>query len=96
MLVKSFSALAVLAFAATAIAEPMPYQPRLMKTSVRALFGRQETPGYQPSSSQCGEGSTCAEACGAGYTTCASSDEQVHCYNSAANEVCCPNMSGSK
>ena len=97
MLVKSFSALAVLAFAAQAIAEPMPYKPKLMKASVRDLFGyvrRQEIPGYQPSSSMCGTGDTCAEACGAGYTTCTSTDDQIHCYNPSANEVCCPDLSG--
>lgn len=99
MLVKSFSALAALAFAAHVVAEPMPYKPKLMKTSVRELFGvvrRQDSPGYQPTAAVCGTGNTCAEACGAGYETCASSDEQVHCFNPTANELCCPDQSGSK
>ena len=99
MLVKSISALAALAFAAHVAAEPMPYKAQVMKMSVRELFGvarRQDTPGYQPEQAVCGIGNTCEEACGAGYTTCASKDNQVHCYNPAAAEICCPNQSGSK
>lgn len=98
MLVKSISALAVLAFAAQAIAEPKPYKPMLMKSSVRDLFGvvrRQDTPGYQPSQAVCGTGATCEAACGAGYQTCASTDDSVHCYNPSINEICCPDQSGS-
>lgn len=96
---KTFATLAVLALAAQAVAEHKPYKPQLMKTSVRDLFGvvrRQDQPGYQPSQSVCGEGPTCEAACGAGYTTCASTDNAVHCYNPAAKEICCPDKSGSK
>jgi hypothetical protein len=99
MLVKSIAALAALAFAANVAAEPRPYKPNMMKTSARDLFGvvrRQENPGYQPEQAVCGTGKTCEEACGAGYTTCASSDSQVHCFNPAAGEVCCPDKSGSR
>jgi len=98
MLAKSLSALAVLAFAAQAVAEPKPYKPQVYKTSVRDLFGvvrRADQPGYQPSSSVCGAGPTCEAACGAGYMTCASTDEAVHCYNPAAKEICCPDKSGN-
>jgi hypothetical protein len=98
MLTKSFSALAVLALAVHVAAEPAPYKPMIMKTSVRQLFGvvrRDDTPGYQPTQAVCGDGLTCEEACGAGYTTCASTDEEVHCYNPAAAEICCPNESGN-
>ncbi|KAK0643236.1 hypothetical protein B0T16DRAFT_415550 [Cercophora newfieldiana] len=96
MLAK-LSALAVLALAAQAVAEHKPYKPQFMKTSVRDLFGvvrRQDQPGYKPSSSECGVGPTCAAACGAGYETCASTDEAIHCFNKAAQETCCPNLSG--
>jgi hypothetical protein len=95
---KSFATLAVLALAAQAVAEHKPYKPQFMKTSVRDLFGvvrRQDQPGYQPSQSVCGEGPTCEAACGAGYTTCASTDDAVHCYNPAAKEICCPDQSGN-
>jgi len=98
MLVKSIAALAALTFAASVAAEPMPYQPSMMKTSTRALFGivrRQDDSGYQPEQTQCGSGNTCAEACGAGYETCVSKDSAVHCFNPAAGEVCCPDQSGS-
>ncbi|KAK1752170.1 hypothetical protein QBC47DRAFT_405372 [Echria macrotheca] len=94
MLVK-LSALAALALAAHVAAEPAPYKPQLMKTSLRDLFRRDDTPGYQPTAAVCGTGATCAEACGAGYETCASSDEQVHCFNPGAAEICCPNGSGN-
>lgn len=98
MLVKSASALAVLAFAAHASAsEAMPYKP-LMRMSVRQMFGlvrRQDDAGYQPTQAVCGTGNTCAEACGAGYEACTSSDEMVHCFNPGA-QTCCPDASGSK
>ncbi|KAM7220958.1 hypothetical protein V8F06_003682 [Rhypophila decipiens] len=96
MLVKSFTTLAAFALAVNAAAEPRPYKP-LMKMSVRQLFGvvrRQDNPGYQPEQAVCGDGNTCEEACGAGYSECASKDLEIHCYNSAA-QTCCPNKSGN-
>jgi len=98
MLVKSVAAFAALTFAANVAAEPMPYQPSMMKASSRSLFGvvRRQELGYQPEQAVCGAGATCEQACGAGYTTCSSTDSQVHCFNPAAGEVCCPNKSGSK
>lgn len=97
MLVKSIAAFAALTLAAGVAAEPAPYKPGNMKMSTRDLFGvvrRQDTPGYQPEQAACNEGATCEEACGAGYQTCASVDSQIHCFNPAAGEVCCPNQSG--
>lgn len=97
MLAKSISALAVLAFAAhVSASEPMPYKP-IMKMSIHQMFGfsRRQTDGYQPTQSVCGEGATCAQACGAGYTTCASKDSTIHCYNPDAKQTCCPDNSGS-
>jgi len=98
MLAKSVSALAVFALAAhvSAAPEKMPYKP-LMKMSVHEMFGiaRRQSDGYQPTQSVCGEGATCADACGAGYDTCASSDTTIHCYNPAAKQTCCPDNTGS-
>lgn len=97
MLAKSVSALAVLAFAAhVSASEPMPYKP-LMKMSVHQMFGlgRRQTDGYQPTQSVCGVGATCADACGAGYITCASSDSTIHCFNPDAKQTCCPDNSGN-
>lgn len=98
MLVKPVSALAVLALAAhVGASEPMPYKP-LMKMSIHQMFGfgrRQDGSGYQPTQSVCGAGATCAEACGAGYTTCASTDSTVHCYNPDAKQTCCPDGTGN-
>ncbi|KAK4125967.1 hypothetical protein N657DRAFT_670121 [Parathielavia appendiculata] len=97
MLIKSLAAIAALTFAAN-VAAMKPYKPSMMKTSERELFGvvrRQDTPGYQPGQAMCGAGATCEEACGAGYTTCASTDNQVHCFNPTVGEVCCPDKSGN-
>jgi hypothetical protein len=97
MLVKSFAALAALAFAANVAAEPKPYKPSMVKTSARDLFGivRRQDEGYQPDEAACGEGNTCAEACGAGYETCAPANDQIHCFNPTVGEICCPDLSGS-
>jgi hypothetical protein len=95
MLVKSIAALAALSFAANVAAEPVFFKPAM---SARSLFGvvrRDENPGYQPEQAMCNNGNTCAEACGGGYETCSSSDDEVHCFNPAAGEKCCPNKSGS-
>ncbi|KAL2141286.1 hypothetical protein VTI28DRAFT_2621 [Corynascus sepedonium] len=97
MLVKSIAALAALTLAANVAAEPMPYKPSMMRTSTRDLFGvvrRQDDSGYQPDQEQCGEGSTCAEACGAGYEVCTSKDKLTHCYNPTVGEICCPDQNG--
>ncbi|KAK4199408.1 hypothetical protein QBC40DRAFT_307493 [Triangularia verruculosa] len=97
MLAKSITALAALALAVNVAAE-QPYKPQLVKMSTRSLFSigrRQDAPGYQPEQAVCGEGNTCEEACGAGYTTCASTDNQVHCFNAQAAQTCCPDQSGN-
>ncbi|KAB5571918.1 hypothetical protein GE09DRAFT_1170305 [Coniochaeta sp. 2T2.1] len=99
MLVKSVSALAVLAFAAHVGAtpeQPLAYKP-LMKMSVHQMFGihRRQSDGYTPTQSTCGEGATCADACGAGYDTCASNGDTIHCYNPAAKQTCCPDNTGN-
>lgn len=97
MLAKSITALAAFALVANVAAEPLPYRPNAMKMSTRELFGvvrRGETPGYQPEQAACNAGNTCSEACGAGYETCASSDDQIHCFNPTVGEICCPNQSG--
>ena len=88
------SAVTVLALAAGALAEASPYQPALMKMSPRDLGLVRRDDGYIPQQTQCGDGNTCAEACGAGYQACTSNDAATHCYNPAANEICCPNGSG--
>ncbi|KAL2158903.1 hypothetical protein VTH06DRAFT_2933 [Thermothelomyces fergusii] len=96
MLVKSIAALAAFTLAANAIAEPMPYKPSLTRTTTRSLFGigHRQDAVYQPAAVTCGDGDTCAEACGAGYETCVSNDDSTHCYNPTVGEICCPNQSG--
>lgn len=37
---------------------------------------------------------TCQQ-CGASFAQCASTDNQMHCYNSGAKEACCPDGSGN-
>lgn len=99
MLFKS-SALAFLAVASQVVAEPQPYKAAgaVHKMSVRELFGvvrRTGSDGYSPSSSLCGLGTTCAEACGAGYATCKSTDDAIHCYDPSSAQTCCPDGSGN-
>jgi hypothetical protein len=97
MLFKSVSAMVVVALAAGVSAEDLqPYKP-LMKMSIHQMFGigRRQTDGYQPTESTCSEGATCADACGAGYVTCASVDQNVHCFNPEIKQTCCPDQSGS-
>ncbi|KAL5614346.1 hypothetical protein BROUX41_004452 [Berkeleyomyces rouxiae] len=55
---------------------------------------RRDASGYEPEVTSCGKGTTCAEACGAGYQTCSSSDKKSHCYNPAAGETCCAYSGG--
>jgi hypothetical protein len=98
MLFKSVPALAVLALAAhVGASEPMPYKP-LMKMSIHQMFGvgRRQSDGYKPTESTCSDGATCAEACGAGFVTCASQDSMTHCFNPDIQQTCCPDNSGSK
>ncbi|KAJ9136439.1 hypothetical protein NKR23_g9867 [Pleurostoma richardsiae] len=97
MLLKPASTLAILAVASQAVAELMPYKPMKMSMSVREMFGvvRRDDSGYQPTQTFCGMGQTCAEACGAGFDMCASDDQQIHCYNPGASQLCCPDGTGN-
>ncbi|KAF3022030.1 hypothetical protein E8E14_012606 [Neopestalotiopsis sp. 37M] len=92
-----FSTIAFAALAGqVAVAEGVkkPYKP-LAKMSVKdILMGRQAGAGYYPDSTACGTGNTCAEACGAGYQQCYSTDDLIHCYDAANAQTCCPNSSG--
>lgn len=91
-------AASILAVSASATAsEPMPY-----KLAARSLnpFGNQaygltkRQSGYQPSQTFCSGYGTCAEACGTGYETCASTDGDLHCFDPTAKETCCPTGTG--
>lgn len=88
------SAVAMLAFASTAVAESPMY-----KMSTRQLFGivrRQDDGAYVPDQAACNNGATCAEACGAGFEQCkAVSEADVHCYNKGAGHICCPSNTGN-
>ncbi|KAK7981998.1 hypothetical protein PG996_009687 [Apiospora saccharicola] len=94
MFLNALSPLAFLALAGHAIAEPVPqhYQLNVAKMSVRDIFGlqrRDDGGEYQPSDTQCGSGTTCAEACGAGFEQCGSKDDEIHCFNPKAGQTCC-------
>ncbi|OAA54835.1 hypothetical protein SPI_08706 [Niveomyces insectorum RCEF 264] len=102
MFIKPAALVALLsAVAAHAAPEPAPYMPHNARTaklmSVRDMFGvaARADDGYTPSQSLCGLGQTCAEACGAGFQTCASDDDAIHCFNPAAQQVCCPDGTGN-
>ena len=101
MYFSTSTVLAVLAAASQAVAEPAPYKAQnagRMLMSVRDIFAvrRDGAFSYSPSQSYCGLGESCAVACGAGYQTCSSTDDAIHCYDPSNQQVCCPDGSGSK
>ena len=90
--------LLVVGLASQILAEPVrePYQPSLARMSTRNIIGlhRRDLEGYAPTELLCGEGDTCAEACGKGFDKCNSNDHLTHCYNPSKKQTCCPNGSG--
>ncbi|KAH7145737.1 hypothetical protein B0J13DRAFT_326255 [Dactylonectria estremocensis] len=94
MLFSSAASIALVAFASNVAAEPKPY--RLVSAPVLGLsLARRDTNGYQPEQTVCGDGTTCAEACGDGYETCPSNDDSTHCFNPANAQICCSDGSGN-
>ncbi|KAF7543611.1 hypothetical protein G7Z17_g10606 [Cylindrodendrum hubeiense] len=94
MLFRSAASIALVAYASHVAAVAQPY--KLIKGPVLGLsLARRDTNGYQPEQSVCGDGNTCAEACGTGYETCVSNDSSTHCYNPADDQICCSDGSGN-
>ncbi|KAI9171124.1 hypothetical protein HJFPF1_00604 [Paramyrothecium foliicola] len=91
---RTAASAAILACAAHASAEPQPYKLAMMPVLGMSL-SRRQTNGYQPEQSVCGDGNTCAEACGAGYAECAAVDQSIHCYNPEAKQQCCQDGTGN-
>ncbi|KAI1113445.1 hypothetical protein F5Y14DRAFT_417755 [Nemania sp. NC0429] len=91
-------ALLAVGFASQILAEPFrdPYQPKLARMSTSNILGirRRGVEGYSPMEQLCGDGDTCAEACGKGFKQCASKDDLTHCYNSLKKQTCCPGGTG--
>ncbi|KAK3187388.1 hypothetical protein K4F52_003733 [Lecanicillium sp. MT-2017a] len=87
-----FSTLAIVAGATLVAAEAQPYRLAVMPG---LSLMRRDSPGYQPEKTKCGDGDTCAEACGAGFEQCASDDGVAHCFNPTAKQSCCQDGSGS-
>jgi hypothetical protein len=95
MLFRTATSVAILAAAAHVSAEPKPYRLAMMPVLGMSL-GRRDTNGYKPEQTQCGDGDTCSEACGASYTSCsATSSEKSHCYDPTVGQSCCTDGSGS-
>lgn len=94
----AFAALWASASHVAAQAPKLPY--KLDKVALMPVLGmslaRRDTNGYQPEQTVCGDGNTCAEACGEGFTTCPSNDDSTHCYNPTADQSCCTDGTGSK
>lgn len=85
--------LALAALAAAASAENL----RFTRISQPGLSRRDADAAYSPQETECGEGDTCAEACGTGFEECQSSGGVSSCYNPEAGETCCSDLgSGSK
>jgi hypothetical protein len=95
MFFRTAVSVAVLAASASATASPHPYKLAVMPLPGLSL-SRRDTFGYQPEETVCGDGNTCAEACGAGFTQCPSNDASIHCYNAEAAQNCCSDGTGSK
>lgn len=85
------TAAAVLAFAANVAAEPQPFLAVMPGLSLM----RRDTNGYTPDVTKCGNGDTCAQACGAGFAQCPSEDKVAHCFNPTAKQACCLDGSGN-
>ncbi|KAH8157145.1 hypothetical protein CIB48_g11106 [Xylaria polymorpha] len=87
-----------MAFASQTLAGPFrePYQPKLARMSTSNILGlhRRDVEGYSPMEQLCGAGDTCAEACGKGFSQCASKDDLTHCYNRSKKQTCCPGGTG--
>ncbi|KAK7418524.1 hypothetical protein QQX98_003868 [Neonectria punicea] len=94
MLFRSAASLVLLACVSNVAAQAKPY-----KLVTGPVFGislaRRTTNGYQPEQSVCGDGNTCAEACGEGFETCPSQDDATHCFNPAGKQTCCSDGSGN-
>ncbi|KAE9372169.1 hypothetical protein N431DRAFT_558064 [Stipitochalara longipes BDJ] len=94
MLFNTFAISPVFVMSALAAAEPAPY--KLGKMSINQAFGlMRRQAGYQPTQTFCGPGTDCASSCGAGYTQCASTDGDLHCYNPTVQQTCCPDGTGN-
>ncbi|KAH8794526.1 hypothetical protein F5882DRAFT_449245 [Hyaloscypha sp. PMI_1271] len=94
MLFSTFAISSVFVASAVAAAEPAPY--KLGKMSMNQAFGlMRRQAGYQPTQTFCGPGEDCAASCGAGYSECASSDGDLHCYNPTVQQTCCPDGTGN-
>lgn len=52
---------------------------------------------YQPEAASCGDGTTCLDACGNGFETCAANTDLVlFCFNPFVGQTCCKNGDGSE
>lgn len=91
-----FTSVAILACAAGAAAysKGQPYRLAVMPVPGLGLSPR-DTGGYKPEEQHCGEGATCADACGAGFDQCSAANGVAHCYNPGAGQSCCVDGSGS-
>ncbi|EJT74696.1 hypothetical protein GGTG_08534 [Gaeumannomyces tritici R3-111a-1] len=93
MLFKSVAAAAAFAVASQAASDvAVP-----VRMSVRELFGAvhpRDDAGYLPGQTFCAMGTSCSEACGAGFEMCPSNDNSIHCFNQGAKAQCCPGNAG--
>ena len=91
-----FTEILTLAFFTTSVLGTNIYAPvhdfGAMLRRGDAILKRQ---GYYPTTHLCGEGETCAEACGATYVQCPSTSG-TYCYDPAVGDHCCRDGSGSQ
>ena len=84
-----FSKFLTLAAVSTAVFASDFYSPAY---NFGAMMKRQG--GYYPSTHLCGQGDTCAEACGPTQIQCPS-ESGLYCYDPAVGDHCCSDGSGS-
>ncbi|KAH6889605.1 hypothetical protein B0T10DRAFT_571569 [Thelonectria olida] len=85
---------AALAASVSAVSPRQPYKLSSMPVA-GVSFPRRDAGGYSPRQGLCGEGSTCADACGDGYTICPSNNPWTQCYNPTVQQTCCPDGTGN-
>ena len=74
--------------ASVAAVEPMKKFTRAAPFQL-GLRIRDVSTGYAPETTECGEGDSCAAACGDGYLECMANGVANRCYKPAAGEKCC-------
>lgn len=87
-----FKTVALMALAAVASADNLKFT-RISPPSFGRLARRGADGGaYEPEETDCGDGDTCAEACGKTFEQCDSANGVNSCFDPSAGETCCKSV----